>query len=47
MDSAREAMQDGHSFGVFVEGTRSMPGELLPFKKGALPALDARDRPVR
>jgi 1-acyl-sn-glycerol-3-phosphate acyltransferase len=35
MEKAREAMQDGYSFGVFVEGTRAMPGELLPFKKGA------------
>jgi 1-acyl-sn-glycerol-3-phosphate acyltransferase len=28
-------MEKGYSFGVFVEGTRAMPGELLPFKKGA------------
>ena len=28
-------MADGYSFGLFVEGTRGMPGELLPFKKGA------------
>jgi 1-acyl-sn-glycerol-3-phosphate acyltransferase len=35
MDKAREVMDDGYSFGVFVEGTRAMPGELLPFKKGA------------
>jgi 1-acyl-sn-glycerol-3-phosphate acyltransferase len=32
---AREAMDRGYSFGVFAEGTRAMPGELLPFKKGA------------
>ena len=35
MARARKAMDDGYSFGVFVEGTRAMPGELLPFKKGA------------
>lgn len=35
MRKAREVMESGYSFGVFVEGTRAMPGELLPFKKGA------------
>ncbi len=35
MEKARKVMDDGYSFGVFVEGTRAMPGELLPFKKGA------------
>jgi 1-acyl-sn-glycerol-3-phosphate acyltransferase len=35
MEKARKVMEDGYSFGVFVEGTRAMPGELLPFKKGA------------
>lgn len=35
MNKAREVMRQGYSFGVFVEGTRAMPGELLPFKKGA------------
>ncbi len=35
MRKAREVMADGYSFGVFAEGTRAMPGELLPFKKGA------------
>lgn len=35
MEHAREVMEEGYSFGVFVEGTRAMPGELLPFKKGA------------
>ncbi len=36
MEKARQIMQDGYSFGVFAEGTRAMPGELLPFKKGAI-----------
>ncbi len=35
MEKARKTMEKGFSFGVFVEGTRAMPGELLPFKKGA------------
>lgn len=35
MQKARDVMNNGYSFGVFVEGTRAMPGELLPFKKGA------------
>lgn len=35
MEKARSVLDDGYSFGVFVEGTRAMPGELLPFKKGA------------
>ncbi len=35
MNKAREVMEKGYSFGLFVEGTRAMPGELLPFKKGA------------
>ena len=34
-DAATRRIQSGVSFGVFVEGTRAMPGELLPFKKGA------------
>lgn len=35
MEKARDVMKKGFSFGVFAEGTRGMPGELLPFKKGA------------
>jgi len=35
MERARQIVEEGYSFGVFVEGTRAMPGELLPFKKGA------------
>lgn len=35
MEKARKVMESGLSFGVFAEGTRAMPGELLPFKKGA------------
>ena len=35
MAKAREVLDRSYSFGVFVEGTRAMPGQLLPFKKGA------------
>jgi 1-acyl-sn-glycerol-3-phosphate acyltransferase len=35
MEKARKIIENGFSFGVFVEGTRALPGELLPFKKGA------------
>jgi 1-acyl-sn-glycerol-3-phosphate acyltransferase len=34
-DAAVQRIRSGISFGVFVEGTRAKPGELLPFKKGA------------
>jgi 1-acyl-sn-glycerol-3-phosphate acyltransferase len=36
MAKAKKVVDDGYSFGVFAEGTRAMPGELLPFKKGAI-----------
>jgi 1-acyl-sn-glycerol-3-phosphate acyltransferase len=32
---ATERLRSGISFGVCAEGTRSYPGEMLPFKKGA------------
>ena len=35
MQKAKDVLESGYSFGVFAEGTRAMPGELLPFKKGA------------
>ena len=35
LEKARRIIESGFSFGVFVEGTRAKPGELLPFKKGA------------
>lgn len=35
MEKMRETVESGYSFGLFAEGTRAMPGELLPFKKGA------------
>ena len=33
--AATARIRSGISFGVFAEGTRAKPGELLPFKKGA------------
>jgi len=35
MEAATNRIKRGISFGVFAEGTRAKPGELLPFKKGA------------
>lgn len=34
-EAATDRIRAGISFGVFAEGTRAKPGELLPFKKGA------------
>jgi 1-acyl-sn-glycerol-3-phosphate acyltransferase len=34
-EAAARRIKSGVTFGVFVEGTRALPGELLPFKKGA------------
>jgi len=33
--AALDRIRSGVSFGVFAEGTRALPGQLLPFKKGA------------
>ncbi len=46
MEKAREVMKQGYSFGVFAEGTRAMPGELLPFKKGAFHLALQTDSPI-
>ena len=46
MEKARSVMANGYSFGVFVEGTRALPGELLPFKKGAFHLALQTDAPI-
>lgn len=46
MKKAREVMENGYSFGVFAEGTRAMPGELLPFKKGAFHLALQTEAPI-
>ena len=33
--AATDRIRAGRSFGVFAEGTRAKPGQLLPFKRGA------------
>lgn len=35
MQAATRRIKSGVSFGVFAEGTRALPGQMLPFKKGA------------
>src|SRR5215510_5716164 len=45
-EAAAKRIQSGVSFGVFVEGTRAKPGELLPFKKGAFYMAKQADVPV-
>lgn len=46
MEKAREVMNRGYSFGVFVEGTRALPGDLLPFKKGAFHLALQTEAPI-
>lgn len=46
MEKAREVMKHDYSFGVFAEGTRALPGELLPFKKGAFHLALQMDAPI-
>jgi 1-acyl-sn-glycerol-3-phosphate acyltransferase len=42
VQAATDRIRSGVSFGVFAEGTRAKPGELLPLKKGAFyMAIDA------
>ena len=45
-EAAAERIHSGISFGVFVEGTRAKPGELLPFKKGAFYMAQQASVPV-
>lgn len=43
VEAATDRIRSGISFGVFAEGTRAMPGDFLPFKKGAFyMAADAK-----
>src|SRR5687768_6354190 len=44
--AAAKRIQSGVSFGVFVEGTRAKPGQLLPFKKGAFYMAKQANVPV-
>jgi 1-acyl-sn-glycerol-3-phosphate acyltransferase len=46
MRKAKQVLEDGYSFGVFAEGTRAMPGELLPFKKGAFHLALQTEAPI-
>lgn len=44
--AARQMNEDGDSFVVFPEGTRSRTGELLPFKKGAFLLALMAQKPI-
>lgn len=46
MEKARDVMKQGYSFGVFVEGTRALPGEILPFKKGGFHLAMQMEAPI-
>ncbi len=46
MRKAKKVLENGYSFGVFAEGTRAMPGELLPFKKGAFHLAMQTEAPI-
>jgi 1-acyl-sn-glycerol-3-phosphate acyltransferase len=46
MAKACQVMDDGYSFGVFAEGTRGLPGELLSFKKGAFHLALQTESPI-
>jgi len=43
---ATERLRSGISFGVCAEGTRALPGEMLPFKKGAFHMAVAAGVPI-
>ena len=44
--AATERIRSGISFGVFAEGTRALPGQFLPFKKGAFYMAAQAEVPV-
>ncbi len=46
MKAATDRLRRGVSFGVFAEGTRALPGRLLPFKKGAFYMAAEAEAPV-
>ncbi len=46
VERASEALREGNAFFIFPEGTRSVTGKLLPFKKGGFLMAIAAQAPV-
>ena len=46
MDVIRQKLNQGISFAIFGEGTRALPGELLPFKRGAFRVAIETGKPI-
>ena len=42
----RQKLESGVSFTIFAEGTRSLPAELLPFKRGAFRVAVETQKPI-
>jgi 1-acyl-sn-glycerol-3-phosphate acyltransferase len=46
LEAVRQKIADGVSFAIFAEGTRALPAELLPFKRGAFSVAIETQTPI-